>query len=138
MIDIKKCEKYAEKIVDAMVENNCNFIEKYVLKPQCLECRNLICSDCIKIVKQWMLEEYVEPEIDWLKVPVNTPVLVSDSLEDKQAWKKKYFCCYLPNSINPYLCFWGDNSQIEADTTVKWKYCKLAEGVDPTPFLKEV
>lgn len=135
MIDIKKCEKYAEKIADAMVDNNCDFIKKYVLKSQCLECQNLICSDCIKIVKQWLLEEY-EPEIDWTKIPVDTPVLVKDKTSN--IWKERRFMCYQPNFRYNFWCFnHGSDSQKSCEAT-GWECCKLLEGVDPTPFLKEV
>lgn len=135
-----KCEKYAEEIADAMVENNCNFIKKYVLKPQCLECRNLICTDCAKILRQWMLEEYVEPEIDWTidwtKVPVDTPVMFRDKTSN--IWKEGRFMCYQPNFRYNFWCFrCGTDSQESCDA-IGWECCKLLDGVDPTPYLKEV
>ena len=63
-------------------------------------CRNLKCEDCLFFYKynddtpctlssvRWLFAEYTEPEIDWSKVPVDTPVLVS---HNKKLWYNRYF-----------------------------------------------
>lgn len=59
----------------------------------------MLLKDAIKIVKdgegrsenrkEWLNSEYVEPEVDWSKVPIDTPILVRVS-EDEE-WDKRYF-----------------------------------------------
>ena len=41
-------------------------------------------DDCTLNAMKWAAEEYeepVEPEVDWSKIPIDTPVLVSESEE---------------------------------------------------------
>nr|DAP20753.1 MAG TPA: hypothetical protein [Bacteriophage sp.] len=44
---------------------------------------------CEKRIKEWSEQEYVEPSVDWSKVPVDTKVFVRDS--DSDPWKPRYF-----------------------------------------------
>lgn len=36
--------------------------------------------------REWLNSEYVEPPVDWTKVPVDTPILVRNS--EKNSWEK--------------------------------------------------
>lgn len=45
-------------------------------------------ANCSQKAFKWADEEYIEPEIDWSKVPVDTPVLVS---HNKKLWYNRYF-----------------------------------------------
>lgn len=47
--------------------------------------------------KKWANSEYVEPPIDWTKVAVDTPILVSDSNDHR--WLKRYFAKYENGSV---------------------------------------
>lgn len=81
---MKNKEKYAEELLEFCVLDNSfkitlNGIEK---------CDHCDCSGCALRLqqgkcedfrKEWLEQEYVEPEIDWSKVPVDTPVIVTDS-----------------------------------------------------------
>lgn len=66
-------------------------------------------------------------EIDWAKVPKDTPVLVWDYSSNGS--QKRYFYGFDPKSEYPYLCFdwgctsWSNNAQRPG---VPWKHCKLA------------
>lgn len=62
-------------------------------------CRNLNCEDCLFFYKynddtpctlssvRWLFAEYTEPEVDWTKVPIDTPVLVRHG----DRWLKRHF-----------------------------------------------
>lgn len=130
-----KCEKYIDVIASAMTNTKCKFVKEEILKID--YCDGLLnCNECREKVKQWLLEEYVESEIDWSKVPVDTPVMVRDTVNKK--WSERHFVCYMPSDNYPFLAFSYGDKRETANGVDKWKYCKLAEGVDPTPFLKEV
>ena len=74
---------------------------------------------------EWLNSEYVEPEVDWSKVPVDTPILVRDS--ENEDWHKRYFNKY----SNGTVYAWSDGttswSACDEDDFCKWKYAKLAE-----------
>ena len=129
-----KCEYYAKEIAESMRSGGCTFIKKHLYKGKgCTD--DMRCEQCEKLLHKWLLEEY-EPEIDWSKVPVDTPVMVR---EDDEEWRKRRFAFYLKDTQRNYWCFRvGCNSQDNDNCVYSWKYCKLAEGVDPTPYLKGV
>lgn len=88
----------------------------------------------INIVEKWSKENAIE--IDWLKVPRNTPVLVRDTIDGE--WQEEYFCAYFPYSSekhNQFITF--DVKEQYAYDVNYWRYCKLASAIDPTPYLKE-
>lgn len=45
-------------------------------------------ASCSQKAFKWADEEYKESEVDWSKVPVDTPVLVSNN---KKSWYNRYF-----------------------------------------------
>ena len=79
-------------------------------------------DDCTLNAMKWAAEEYKEPEIDWSKVPVDTPVLVSDNNRD---WYHRHLAKVVENQ--PYI--WGDGrtSWTTDGNDVFYKYIKLAE-----------
>ena len=102
---------------------SCNRIE-------CHECKFYDLKDCDTSVFAWANEEYIEPGIDWSKVPVDTPILVSD---DGKCWFREYFACYKSETRKVFAwkdgcTSWSvdDGSQVIARRT-PWKYAKLAE-----------
>lgn len=92
-------EKHKEKI-DKVLHDDTYMIaidtnEKEVVTCQELNCKNCLFSHhynkntrCEVNRIKWLVAEYTEPEIDWSKVPVDTPVLVSN---DKNFWYNRYF-----------------------------------------------
>jgi len=66
-------------------------------------------------------------EIDWLKVPMNTPVIVGND------YYKRFFLCYLPNATYSFVCFSDENNQFNAKGTCSWSDCKI----DPCVEIKE-
>ena len=79
-------------------------------------------DDCTLNAMKWAAEEYKEPEVDWSKVPVDTPVLVSDNNRD---WYHRHLAKVVENQ--PYI--WGDGrtSWTTDGNDVLYKYIKLAE-----------
>ena len=69
-----------------------------------------------------LVEDQKEPEIDWSKIKVDTPILVRDSKENK--WLKRYFAKYEDGLVYAWL---GENTSYDACGAAKWKYAKLAE-----------
>ena len=69
-----------------------------------------------------------EPCIDWLKIAVDTKILVRD--DNDETWNKKHFARFENNKI---LTFWtGCTSWTHPSGTslTPWKYAKLAESED--------
>lgn len=124
-------EKYKE-IIDLTLQRGENIAfnkdTKEVMSCQELECENCLFShrynkyyhcDMNKI--KWLVAEYVEPEVDWSKVAVDTPILVSI---DNVQWYCKHFAKY----ENGLFYVWDDGrTSYTTNTKSTWEYAKLAE-----------
>ena len=96
------------------------------------EVRNEMCRDYCKYVKEcsmlqmlWLLEEYEEPkepEVDWSKVAVDTPILVRQGKSGR--WFERHFAKYENGDV--YAWVDGRTSWTGA-TEAKWTYAKLAD-----------
>lgn len=60
--------------------------------------------------------------IDWSKVKVDTPILVS---QNKVDWKPRYFARYTNGIVETWLCGCTSWSIDSANDTCIWKYAKL-------------
>lgn len=79
-------------------------------------------GNCAQKAIAWADAEYIEPEVDWSKVAVDTPILVKDSMESD--WLKRYFAKYEYNLVYA----WADRKTSHTtDSTAYWYYAKLAE-----------
>ena len=117
---MKNYEKYADEIREYKGVNFCNdFVMPNILK--LVSCHG-DCAKCRMLQTIWLLEDCEEPETDWSKVEVDTPILVKDH-EDKE-WLKRYFAEYKDGVV--YTWTNGRTSWNE-DCTHGWKYAKLAE-----------
>ena len=71
-----------------------------------------------------LAEDKKEPEVDWSKVEVDTPILVRD---DGVKWVKRHFAKY----ENGGVYAWKDNhtswTSLHNDDVTFWSYAKLAE-----------
>lgn len=77
---------------------------------------------CSSVKKQWLKEEYTEPEVDWSKVEIDTPILVRRS--DDGDWKKRYFAKVENGKViawNYGRTSWNNNG------CSAWEQAKLAE-----------
>lgn len=118
---MKNYEKYADEIREYKGENFCkDFIIPNVLKSD--NCGNMSCDACRMLQMIWLFEEHKEPEIDWSKVEVDTPILVRDY--EGQEWARRYFAKYENETV--YAWDSGRTSW-SGDGVTEWKYAKLAE-----------
>lgn len=118
---MKNYEKYADKIKNYGYDSFCDdFIQPYILKQS--GC-GMDCEQCNMLQMIWLMKEYEEPETDWSKVEVDTPIFVRDS-EDEN-WYKRHFAKYKDGVI--YTWDNGQTSWTAYDMMV-WKFAKLAEG----------
>ena len=129
-------EKYAKEIMDLALKHD----TVALIDGKVCSCKDAIdCSKCFfrslncdKNFIEWANSEYKEKEIDWSKVPVDTPILVWDS-DDKNP-QKRHFACFEDNMI--YV--WSDGRTSHTiNCTTHWKNAKIAEGVDCSEWYKD-
>ena len=126
---MKNYEKYVDKIKEYGGNDFCSmFVEPHILKPIGLSCGDLTCGACRVLQLVWLTEgeEPKEPETDWSKVKVDTPVLVRDS-EDKD-WERFYFAKYENGLVYTWVA--GATSWTAKGNMYKWRFAKLAESED--------
>ena len=117
---MKNYEKYANEIKNYKGDSFCiDFVKPNILKSE--DC-SADCTKCRMLQAIWLLEDYEEPEIDWSKIEVNTPVLVKD--KENEEWKKRHFAKYEFGRV--YV--WNNGSTSwSACHMYDYKYAKLAE-----------
>ena len=122
---MKNYEKYADEIREYKGSSGyfCNkFIMPHILKKD--SCAGISCEHCHTLQMIWLLEEYEEPETDWSKVEVDTPILVRDYEDATISWIRRYFAEYKDGVV--YAWNGGCTSWSEKCMT-GWEYAKLAE-----------
>ena len=137
-------EKYAKEIIEIA----CNGGNIAVVNGKLENCRKTQCNECnfnggtirdceIK-TRKWANSEYVEPiepPVDWSKVPVDTPVLVTDRKDAAESeGKKRYFAKY----ENGMVYTWANGATSWSGEIVSsWMYAKLAESEEVNRILAE-
>lgn len=123
-------EKYAKEIIDAVVNSGGESIGLKDGKP--LPCSDINCNKCTlnsfnchKGFSAWANSEYVEPPVDWSKVPVDTPILVKERDSDK--WIKRHFARYENGFVFAWRLGATSWSTEFDDFITAWKDAKLAE-----------
>lgn len=124
-------EKYKEELENIGVINS-NGLAVIDGKPcMCQEAECNMCefrseeSCCFYKTDNWLFSEYKEPEIDWSKVKVDTPILVRES--EKNPWLKRHFAKFKGGKVyawNSGKTSWSIEDKIGM---LCWKYAKLAE-----------
>ena len=126
-------EKYKDKLVElGVIDLNKLALAHGQLQrcdgnTRCRECLFFNQSDylCFDRALNWLFTEYKEPEVDWSKVNVDTPILVGNT--ENNVTHKRYFAKYEDGKVYT----WGGGTTSwtvsgEYDVTF-WKYAKLAE-----------
>ena len=125
---MKNYEKYADEIKEYNGDSICtDFIEPYILKSINAKCINTNCPKCHLYRTIWLMEQYKEPETDWSKVEVDTPILVK--AVDNGKWKKRYFAKYEGGVVYAWD---GGKTSWNKDCVTSWNYAKLAEELRQT------
>lgn len=127
-------EKYRESI-DLILEQDgmiaFNKHTKEVVVCQHLDCKHCLflynCDDkphsCIFNTIKWLVSEYKE-EVDWSKVPVDTPVLIS---VDNKNWFNRYFAGVNEKGQPTVFCYGATQWSNGYEEPWHFKYIKLAE-----------
>ncbi len=126
-------EKYAKEIIELAtntalfgLKNGKPAICKEIKCEECDFYESYSCKGSTYNFREWLNSEYVEPPVDWTKVPVDTPILVKDCECDN--WNRRYFAKY----ENGTLYAWADgatswSAPCSGDDITRWKMAKLAE-----------
>ena len=125
-------EKHRERI-DSILQRGENIALNRVTK-EIVYCREVECENCQFSCRynrphnctfnktKWLVEEYTIPEVDWTKVQVDTPVLVSD---DGITWFRRYFA-RVSSLGTIYVYAHGATSwSADVDSQVQYKYVEL-------------
>ena len=125
---MKNKEKYENEILDIACRDSRLAFDKTTNKVA--PCNSLCCSNCLfghncdEEIKEWFESEYVEPPVDWSKVPVDTPILVRFSGYDND-FVKRHFAKY--DNGHVYAWINGTTSWTANGKSDTWTYAKLAE-----------
>lgn len=123
-------EKFAEQILDIACGDSKIAVNKATLEP--ISCYKLACgdclfsfsdADCVGARKKWANSKYVEPPVDWSKVAVDTPILVTHS--GIHEWVKRHFARYIDGSV--YTWSDGTTSWSGDGSTTAWELAKLPD-----------
>ena len=126
---MKNYEKYADEIRELKSDIGIEWCELFakpkVLKPLGRKCADVSCGLCYALTTIWLLEDYEEPEVDWSKVEVDTPILVR-TVEGAD-WVKRNFAKYEGGMV--YVWNNGKTSwtALDNECVTPWQYAKLAE-----------
>ena len=137
---MKNREKYSKEIMDIACAGGSVAFDKKANKVT--ECNDTHCSNCAfsssslscrDEIKKWSESEYKELEVDWSKVPVDTPVLVSETMRGD--WYNRYFSKYKNDTV--YTYFSGATSwSSDYEGEKPWRYAKLANEEDISKYAK--
>ena len=121
---MKNYEKYADEIKEYKGTRFCkDFIKQYILKSD--DCNNVGCARCKMLQMLWLLEDYEEPETDWSKVEVDTPILVRTV--EWAEWVRRYFAKYEDGMVYAWNLGRTSWSATYDKDVSAWPYAKLAE-----------
>ena len=124
---MKNYEKYADVIrklkSDIGIEWCELFAKPKVLKSLGRTCEDVSCGLCSALTMLWLLDEYEEPETDWSKVEVDTPILVRNV--EWAEWQRRNFA----KVEDGVVYAWKDSrtSWTACGYMTAWNYAKLAE-----------
>ena len=137
-------EKFEDELINMGVINP-KIMIGFSKDGKLLNCRFAKCSDCKEIliaqlniskeeyykescrknILKWLLSEYKEPEVDWSKVKVDTPILVRNT--EKEEWQKRHFARFKNGKVYAWYDGLTSWSPAGEDDVNFWKYAKLAE-----------
>ena len=121
---MKNREKYTEEIKKNKISHFCsNFIKPYILKSN--NCDGMLCGKCRMLQMLWLEEEYEEPEVDWTKVAVDTPILVRNT--EDSIWVGRHFAKFEDGKVYAWQDGTTSWSVVSNIFITKWEYAKLAE-----------
>lgn len=127
-------EKYMDKLIDMAVENRTfaliNGKPALCESTECDECDfyhkiDRECKSNAFDFREWLNLEYAEPDVDWSKVEVDTPILVRHS--ESNEWDRRYFAKYENEMVYAWEAGATSWSAGSPAYITDWKYAKLTE-----------
>lgn len=120
---MKNRDRFKNELVEACIKGTFNvfFNERIRSVYDCEAYRNMTDDRIMLLTTLWLDEEYQEPEVDWSKVKVDTPILVSTNGQD---WIHRHFAECRDGRVYAFddgATSWTSNEKIA------WLYAKLAE-----------
>ena len=132
-------EKYAKEILDILCQDGVNPAVIDNIPVNCLSTKCHSCqfydTYCVGAFVKWANSEYKEREIDWSKVPVDTPIYVWDNCDNGSTYKR-YFAGY-DKINNMIIAFDNGGASWSSVTTTKWDNAKIKEGIDCSEWHKD-
>ena len=127
---MKNYEKYADAIKKLKSNIGIEWCEVFA-KPKVLKsfgrtCEEVSCGLCNTLTTLWLLKDYEEPEIDWSKVEVDTPILVRDD-RATASWFRRYFAKFEDGVVYAWIDGKTSWTTLDDRGVVGWEYAKLAE-----------
>lgn len=125
---MKNREKYKNELVKVCKSGGfkskelMKFFDDYVVPTY--KCGNYAAINAEKVAlltALWLDEEYEAQEVDWSKVEVDTPILVSTN---EQKWVRRYFAEYRDGTV---YAFKDGATSWTTNLKTGWPYAKLAE-----------
>lgn len=124
---MKNRERFKDELTEAcMKEVEGRFFDKYI-RPyyNCDEWQYFSDEAGAILTALWLDEEYEAQEVDWSKVDVDTPILVSTNGQD---WTHRHFAEYRDGRV---YAFDGGVTSWTSNVSTGWEYAKLAEPQKP-------
>ncbi len=131
-------QRYKDKI-DAILNSNkdiaTDIYTNEITTCGCLACSRCLFStnnnnnrstSCYRNLIKWLVSEYKEPEIDWSKVAVDTPVLISADGKNGN-WVNRYFAGVNEKGQPTVFCYGATQWSNGYEEPCYFKYIKLAE-----------
>lgn len=128
-------EKYKDKLVElcvididrlALIQGQPRICNSSLLCNECLFNNNI--DFCSGEALNWLFSEYKEPEVDWSKVKVDTPILVRNY--ESGDWTKRYFAKFVDGKVYAWIAgatSWSADGKLDVTS---WNCAKLAESED--------
>lgn len=124
-------EKYRELVISCiMKESICDLADVAYGNVSCTSSHRT-CEDCAKFTAEWLSRECVE--IEWGKVPVDTPILI----ECEKGTMRRHFSGYWHGHVFVYAN--GKTSWTNDGETQAWEpeYVKFGRDEDFTKYAKQ-
>lgn len=142
-------EKYAKEISEIACSGHCIGMMNGTLCPcntikHCEDCDfydRKSKTSCAELIKNWANSEYKEREIDWNKVPVDTPVYVWNG-NDYDGKLPRHFAGFRNISNSGICAIAAFNKGLTSWTTDKndviyWEHAEIKEGIDCSQWYKD-
>ena len=107
---------------------HCSNCKKVLMKQANITEEEFFKESCEENILRWLFSEYEEPEVDWSKVKVDTPILVRNY--ESGDWTKRYFAKFVDGKVYAWIggaTSWSADGELDVTS---WNCAKLAERED--------